>query len=112
MSEPELADLFLRADAGTPPDGRFRGRVVRLSDGPLPRVRAAATNLAWRGKDVSADGSFVNRWAGGVRAVRSEWWVGPSLLDGRPAYVIEYPPGAPSWAAPGTNSGRSHPGCT
>src|SRR5687767_4161729 len=64
MSGPELAAVFAAADPGRPPEGAFRGKVVRLVDGPLPRVRAAATNAAWKGKDVSPDGAFVNRWAG------------------------------------------------
>jgi hypothetical protein len=44
---------------------------------------------------VAPDGSFVNRWAGGVRAIRSHYTIGPSWADGRPAVVMEYPPGTP-----------------
>jgi hypothetical protein len=95
MSEAELAARFAGADLGRPPEGPLRGRVVRLVDRPLPRVRAAATNAVWKGKDVSPGGAFVNRWVGGVRAVEQTVTVGPSLLDGRPVYVIEYPPDAP-----------------
>ena len=74
------------------------GRVVLLTDRRLPRVKAGAANAVWRGKEWAADGSFVNRWAGGVRAIGSQAVIGPSWADGRPAVVMEYPPGTPLFA--------------
>lgn len=51
------------------------------------------SNAVWKGKVAAADGHFVNRWLGGVRAVESQYVIGPSWVDGRPAMLMEYPPG-------------------
>src|SRR5439155_18357833 len=95
MSDAELADLFTRSEVGRPPVGNARGKVVRLTDARLPRVRAGMQNVVWKGKTLGDDGAFVNRWALGVRAVASQYTIGPSWIDGRPAVVMEYPPGTP-----------------
>ena len=94
MSECELAELFARSDVGTPPVGKARGKVMALTD-RRPRLKAALQNAVWKGKMLEEDGSFVNRWVGGVRAVGSHYVIGPSWVDGRPAVVMEYPPGTP-----------------
>ena len=40
----------------------------------------------------------MNRWAGGVKAIRSHAVIAPSWADGRPAVVMEYPTGTPVFA--------------
>ena len=90
--------VYASADVGTPPVGTARGRVIRLTDTRLPRVKAGLANAVWRGKDLAGDGAFVNRWAGGVRAIASHYVIGPSWADGRPAIVMEYAPGTPLFA--------------
>lgn len=94
MSPAQLHDLFLNSDIGTPLVGAARGRLVSLADRRGP-IKTGLTNAAWKGKTAEPDGTFINRWVGGVYAIRSHYEVGPSLLDGRPALVVEYPPGTP-----------------
>ena len=90
----ELRALYTASGVGTPPVGTARGKLIRLAD-RRGVVRTALTNSVWKGKTLAADGSFVNRWAGGVEAIGSRYVIGPSWEDGRPAVVIEYPPGTP-----------------
>jgi hypothetical protein len=95
MSGCELEALYTAAEVGRPPVGTGHGRIVHLSGGACPRLRLRLSNALWKGKEVGADGCFVNRWAGGVRAIGSRYVIGPSWLDGRPAMLVEYPPGTP-----------------
>ena len=94
MSAEELSAVFEAAEPGSPPVGELRGKVVAVT-GRLPRVRAGLMNAVWKGKDAHADGTFVNRWAGGVRAISNTYTLGDSLLDGRPAWCIQYPADVP-----------------
>lgn len=94
MTPDQLRATFLAAEMGTPLVGAARGRLVSLADRRGP-VKTGLTNAAWKGKTAEPDGTFVNRWAGGVMAIGSRYEVGPSLLDGRPALVVEYTPGTP-----------------
>lgn len=94
MDAAQLRELFLRSEMGTPLVGAARGRLVSLADRRGP-IKTGLTNAAWKGKTAEPDGTFINRWAGGVMAIGSRYQVGPSLLDGRPALVVEYPPGTP-----------------
>lgn len=94
MTPDQLRDLFARSDVGAPLVGHARGRLVSLAD-RRGVVKTGLTNAVWKGKTTDADGSFVNHWVGGVDAIRSKYVIGPSLLDGRPAVVVEYPPGTP-----------------
>jgi hypothetical protein len=56
-------------------------------------MRVKLANAVWRGKEASEDGAFVNRWIGNINAIGSTYTVGPSWVDGRPAIIMEYPPG-------------------
>ena len=94
MSPDELADLFERADIGTPPVGKADGKLLFLTD-RRPKMKIAFVNAVWRGKDLEDDGYFVNRFAGNVRVLDSYYVIGPSYVDGRPAVVMEYPVGTP-----------------
>lgn len=93
----QLRALFMASDVGNPPVGTIRGKLIRLAD-RRGVVRTALTNAVWKGKSAAADGSFVNRWVGGVEGIGSRYVVGPSWVDGNPAVVIEYPPGTPLFA--------------
>src|SRR5689334_8681061 len=81
MSECELAELYARSDVGTPPVGQAKGKVMCLTD-RRPRLKAAMQNAVWKGKMLEEDGSFVNRWVGGVKAIHSCYVIGPSWVDG------------------------------
>jgi hypothetical protein len=115
----ELEALYTQADIGTPPIGCTRGRVLSLADTRLPRVKACAFNLTWKGKCFEADGAFINRWPG-FKALSSRAEPGASWYDGRPSLVMEYAPGTPLFAnlhdeirevAPGLYLGRLYERC-
>lgn len=93
------------------------GGTVLYTDGKFPRVTARFQGAVWKGKTFHADGTFTNRWLGGVRAVSSHSRVEPSWLDGQPCLVMQYAPSAPVFGnvrdelrqiAPGAWLGRSY----
>ncbi len=115
----ELEAIYTQADAGPPPTGCTRGRVLYLADTRLARLKARAFNLAWKGKCFEPDGTFINRWPG-FTALSSRAGPGPSWYDGRPSLVMEYAPGTPLFAnlhdeirevAPGLYLGRLYERC-
>lgn len=85
--------LFRDGTADCGPDGRTRGTVL-YADGALPRVTARAQGVVWKGKTFHGDGTFTNRWLGGVHAVSAGVVTEPSFLDGRPCLVMQYAPNA------------------
>jgi hypothetical protein len=93
LSSCDLAALYDRADVGQPLVGVARGKLVYLSDKTLPRLKLRFSAAVWRGKMGCEDGYFVNRWIGGVNRIDSHYVIGPSWVDGRPAVIMEYPPG-------------------
>jgi hypothetical protein len=93
MSCCELENLFKNAEVGAPLVGCARGRLVYLADHFLPKVKLRVAKTVWEGKSASEDGSFVNLWAGNRAWIGSHYCIGPSWLDGRPAIIMEYPPG-------------------
>lgn len=93
LSIEQLDDLFRRSEVGGPVVGVTEGRLLCLTDRFLPRLKVRFSGVVWRGKGVCEDGHFTNRWAGHVDAIRSQAFVGPSLLDGRPATIMQYPAG-------------------
>jgi hypothetical protein len=93
LSACQLYELYTHAELGRPFIGVGRGRLVYLADRTLPRAKLFGARQVWRGKMAYEDGAFVNRWIGGYNAIGSEWVIGPSWIDGRPAVVMEYPPG-------------------
>lgn len=98
MSPCELEALFRQAEPGAPPAGVAAGRLLYSTDPRHPRPAACLSNALWKGKVATADGYFINRWLGGIRAIDSHYALGPSWVDGRPAYVMEYAPGTPVFA--------------
>jgi hypothetical protein len=93
MSPCELEALFRHAEIGTPLVGTARGRLLYSTDAHHPRLKVARSNFLWKGKVAEVDGHFVNRWLGGIRAIESQYVIGPSWVDGRPAVIMEYAPG-------------------
>jgi hypothetical protein len=88
----QLHDLYTHAEVGHPLVGTARGRLLYLTD-KFPRIKVRMANSVWRGKAAEPDGYFVNRWVGNVRWIDSHYVIGPSWIDGKPAVVMEYPPG-------------------
>jgi hypothetical protein len=95
MSLCELEALFRSAEIGTPPVGSGRGRLLCSTDPRHPRLKVLCSNAIWKGKVAEPDGHFTNRWLGGIRAIDSQYTIGPSWVDGRPAVLMEYAPGTP-----------------
>src|SRR3954452_24135858 len=63
--------LFRQGTVGCGPHGPTRGTVL-YADGKHPRVTARLQGVVWKGKNFHDDGTFTNRWLGGVQAVSAE----------------------------------------
>jgi hypothetical protein len=85
--------LFRQGTATGTPCGSTRGTVL-AADGKLPKLKARAQSTVWKGKTFHGDGTFTNRWLGGVKAVSATVCQGTSWLDGQPCLVMQYPPNA------------------
>ena len=86
--------LFREGTLGCGPLGPTRGTVL-YADGKHPRLKARLQGVVWKGKTFHDDGTFTNRWLGGVQAVSACVRVEPSWLDGQPCLVMQYAPDAP-----------------
>ena len=93
----ELAELYANADVGTPFVGDARGKLLASTD-RHPRLKVMSSNALWKGKSAEEDGHFVNRWLGGIRAIDSQYVVGPSWVDGKPSVILEYAAGTKVFA--------------
>jgi hypothetical protein len=85
--------LFREGTLGCGPLGPTRGTVL-YADGKHPRLKARLQGVIWKGKTFHDDGTFINRWLGGVQAVSAAICVEPSWLDGQPCLVMQYAPDA------------------
>lgn len=96
MSTCELMTIYKAAELGRPLNGTAKGRLVNLTDRVAPRLKVRMANITWRGKmGQSSDGYFINRWVGNINWIDSHYVIGPSWIDGKPAVIMEYPPGTP-----------------
>ena len=86
--------LFRQGILGCGPHGPTGGTVLH-ADGKHPRAKARLQGVVWKGKTFHDDGTFTNRWLGGVHAVSADTRVEPSWLDGQPCLVMQYAPNAP-----------------
>ncbi len=86
--------LFRQGTVGCPPVGCTRGTVLYV-DGKHPRLTARLQGIVWKGKTFHDDGTFTNRWAGGINAVSTAVRPELSWLDGQPCLVAQYAPDAP-----------------
>jgi hypothetical protein len=84
-----LEVLFRQSEMGCEPLGPTRGTVL-YSEGKHPQFKAHMQGLVWKGKTFHDDGTFTNRWLGGVRAGSTDVRVEPSRLDGQPCFVMQY----------------------
>ena len=98
LSCDELLDLFRHSDMGRPLVGVTRGRLLVSTDKHFPRFKVRLANMVWRGKTAEEGGYFINRWIGNHTFIDSHYVIGPSWVDGRPAILVEYPPGTPLFA--------------
>ncbi len=89
-----LEDLFRQGRIGCEPHGPTRGTILYV-DGKHPRFKADFQGVIWKGKTFHDDGTFTNRWLGGITAVSARICVEPSWLDGQPCFVMQYAPDAP-----------------
>jgi hypothetical protein len=112
--------LFRQGTLGCEPLGPTRGTVL-YADGRHPRLKARLQGVVWKGKTFHGDGTFSNRWLGGVEAVSAGVCVEPSCLDGQPCLVMQYAADAPVFSnvrdelrqiAPDVWLGRSYDGAT
>ncbi|MGE5635572.1 MAG: hypothetical protein ACM3UV_01340 [Nocardioidaceae bacterium] len=92
MSQLQLDELFRGSRPGAIPAGFGAGTVIVPTPSPLPRVAASVARLGWRGKLFNREShDLLNSLLPfGIRAVRAEVSVGTSLLDGKPAIVLDY----------------------
>jgi hypothetical protein len=86
--------LFRKGTVGCDLHGPTQGTVL-YADGNHPRVKARLQGIVWKGKNFHDDGTFTNRWLGGVQAVSADTRVEPSWLDGEPCLVMQYAPNVP-----------------
>src|SRR4051794_15671401 len=70
-------ELFLHATLGCEPVGPTRATIL-YADGKHPRLKARLQGVVWKGKTFHGDGTFTNRWLGGVQAVSECVRVEPS----------------------------------
>lgn len=112
--------LFRQGTVDCGPVGPTRG-IVLYAEGNHPRLKARVQGVVWKGKTFHCDGTFTNRWLGGVQAVSAGTGVEPSWIDGEPCLVMRYAPDAAVFAnvrdelrqiAPGVWLGRSYDSVT
>src|SRR6476646_812305 len=60
--------LFRQGTLGCGPVGPTRGTVLH-AEGKHPRLKARMQGVVWKGKTFHGDGTFTNRWLGGIHAV-------------------------------------------
>jgi hypothetical protein len=112
--------LFRQGTLDAGPCGPTRGTIL-YAEGKFPKAKARFQNIAWKGKDFHGDGTFTNRWIGGIEAISAGVTVEPSWLDGQPCIVMQYAPDAKVFGnvrdelrliAPGVWLGHSYDACT
>ncbi|MBI2809182.1 MAG: hypothetical protein HYX68_29725 [Planctomycetes bacterium] len=90
----ELDRLFEQAKPGELPVGYCRGQVLLMTEARHPKLRARFASTAWKGKHFEPGGDFINQWPG-FTALRGTSARGESWRDGKPCWVLQYPPGTP-----------------
>ncbi len=85
-----LESLYHMASPGSIPSGYLPGRAIP-SPGTSKTVRKShRIGVLWKGKDFPDDHTMLNVLAGGVRAVRTDVYMGDSWFDGRPSIILDY----------------------
>jgi hypothetical protein len=86
----ELEALYLASPPATPPSGYVPGRAIKAPGSRFTAANARMTRLVWQGKVFRDDGTMVNRVFGGAKAIPADVYYGESLMDGKPALVLDY----------------------
>lgn len=87
----ELENLYRQASPGAIPCGYARGRAIYCPGAFLTPARDRMTQALWHGKHFCPDdGTLINQWCLGARAVRARVCYGESWLDGKPSIVMDY----------------------
>src|SRR5262249_9101845 len=94
LSAVELDKLFKGSDLGNIPVGDLDGQVLCVAD-RHGRLKVWVSNLVWRGKYGGEDAYLSNRWVGNQRRIGGYYVTGPNWVDGRPAFILDYPAGTP-----------------
>lgn len=94
----QLMKIFLQAELGKPLEGTAHGKVLVLTDQHFSRARKIVFNTFWQGKSADSEGHLVNRWLGNHQWIKTQYTIGSSWMDQRPAVVVEYAPGTPLFA--------------
>lgn len=90
MSAADLTALYLASPAATIPTGYAPGRAIK-NPGSRGTVRnARMTGVVWQGKIFRDDGTMINRMFGVGKMIPAEVYMGESLLDGKPALILDY----------------------
>ena len=90
MPASDLTALYLASPPAAAPSGFAPGRAIKNPGSRRTAANARATRLVWQGKVFRDDGTMVNRLFGVGRAIPAEVYTGESLLDGRPALILDY----------------------
>src|SRR5262249_8682593 len=86
----ELENLYRQSSPGPIPAGYLRGRAIYCPGAFLTPARDKMTQALWHGKHFCPDdGTLVNQWCLGTRAVRARVCYGESWLDGKPSIVMD-----------------------
>jgi hypothetical protein len=90
MSKYELDALYLASPPAPVPSGYVPGRAIKSPGSRFTAANARMTRLVWQGKVFRDDGTMVNRVFGGATAIPADVFFGESLMDGKPALVLDY----------------------
>jgi hypothetical protein len=98
LSRCELERLYRQAQPGAIAEGYARGRAIRWPGTVCTVPMSKATGLLWHGKIFhNAEGTLVNQWCCGIRAITARVDYGPSWLDGKPSIIMDYSPTSRVW---------------
>jgi hypothetical protein len=92
MNQKQLDALFRKSPVGPTPTGVADGTVIAGAGTPATRVLAPLLGLAWRGKVFyPTKHDLLNRIGPiGLHLVRAKVYRAPSLIDGKPAIILDY----------------------
>jgi hypothetical protein len=86
----DLTALFSVSPAANAPSGFVPGRAIKKPGSRMTAPNSRATHLVWQGKIFRDDGTMINRMFGIGKAIPADVYVGDSILDGRPALILDY----------------------
>jgi hypothetical protein len=72
------------------PNGFVPGRAIKSPGSWFTTANSRLTGLAWQGKVFRDDGTMINRVFGFAKAIPADVSYGESLVDGKPALILNY----------------------